>query len=154
MTAFHRALGHKNLPDGSNPLAVTGSGEYPLSRADPAFDAKVLLALGSQVGRCHPMLAQQSAALPGQGESSREPPVPPGLHDDNGSGDILYGARAIALWWWNDPSDKARKRVFTIWSVVKNRPEKMGLFKMKDTSLCLSKSAFLAWLPKKLNNGK
>jgi hypothetical protein len=61
------------------------------------------------------------------------PPVP---------GDIIYGARAIARFLFDDDSTCARRRVFNLWAHYRDRQEPTGLFKLKG-ALCLSKSQWL-----------
>jgi hypothetical protein len=74
---------------------------------------------------------------------------------ENDSGDLIYSAREIANWWWSDPSNKARKKVYHIWSFYRQDEEQendpIPFFKMAGT-LCLSKKSFRAWL--KRNQGR
>jgi hypothetical protein len=58
---------------------------------------------------------------------------------DQEPGDIIYGARAIAKFIFNDASDTVRRRVFGQWAFHHARKERAGFFKMKG-ALCLSKS--------------
>jgi len=55
------------------------------------------------------------------------------------SGDIIYGARAIAEFIFGDGGNKARRRVFNLWAHYNVRHEKAGFFKLKG-AVCLSKS--------------
>ncbi len=64
-------------------------------------------------------------------------PTPP-------KGDIIYGARAIAKFLFDDDSNKARRRVFNLWHHYSQRREQAGFFKLKG-ALCLSKSQWLAY---------
>jgi hypothetical protein len=59
-------------------------------------------------------------------------------------GDILYGARAIAGYLFADDSNRARRRVFNLWTFHRDREEQAGFFKLKG-ALCLSKSQWLAF---------
>jgi hypothetical protein len=63
-------------------------------------------------------------------------------------GDILYGARAIAMYifpddYANDPR-RARRRVFNLWTYYRDRNEKAGFFKLKG-ALCLSRTQWRAF---------
>jgi len=60
-------------------------------------------------------------------------------------GDILYGGRAIASYLFPDEDpNKARRRIFHLWSHYQKRKEDAGFFKIKG-ALCLSKSKWLAF---------
>jgi hypothetical protein len=61
--------------------------------------------------------------------------------DYDPSTDILYGARAVAKWLFNDDSDEGRKRVYYLNSIKSGVP----FFKTGNT-ICLSKRAYLAWV--------
>lgn len=54
-------------------------------------------------------------------------------------GDIIYGARAIALYIFADDGNRARRRVFHLWAHYSGRKERAGFFKLKG-ALCLSKA--------------
>ncbi len=54
-------------------------------------------------------------------------------------GDIIYGGKACALFIFGDDSNRARRRVFNLWTHYKARKERAGFFKLKG-ALCLSKS--------------
>lgn len=83
--------------------------------------------------------AVASAAAP---PPSPPPPAaalrPPALHLP-GPGDIVYGARAIALYLFGDDSNRARRRVFSLWAHYSQTKEPVGFFKLKG-ALCLAKS--------------
>ena len=64
-------------------------------------------------------------------------PLPPPSSDDGG--DVVYGARAIAVFLFGDGSDRARRRVFNLWTHYSQRKEKVGFFKLNG-ALCFSKS--------------
>jgi hypothetical protein len=64
-------------------------------------------------------------------------PTPP-------KGDIIYGARAIAKFLFDDDSNKARRRVFNLWHYYSQRQKRAGFFKLKG-ALCLSKTQWLAY---------
>jgi hypothetical protein len=63
-------------------------------------------------------------------------------------GDILYGARAIALYLFPDAYAEdprgARRRVFHLWPYYRDRKEKAGFLKLKG-ALCLSKTQWRAF---------
>ncbi len=59
-------------------------------------------------------------------------------------GDIIYGARAIARYLFDDDGNSARRRVYTLWAHYHARGERAGLFKLKG-ALCLSKSQWQAF---------
>ncbi|MEA2992802.1 MAG: hypothetical protein QOD40_1722 [Alphaproteobacteria bacterium] len=90
-----------------------------------------------------------SRGFPGRTEQSHQP-IGGGANATGGSGgppsdagpvrgDIIYGARAIAEFLFDDGSDTARRRVFGQWAFHHARKERAGFFKMKG-ALCLSKS--------------
>jgi hypothetical protein len=62
-------------------------------------------------------------------------------HDGNQDdpGDIIYGARAIARFIFAEDNNRARRRVFNLWTHYRDRQERAGFFKLKG-ALCLSKS--------------
>ena len=62
----------------------------------------------------------------------------------NPPGDIVYGARAIARYLFEDDSNRARRRVFNLWNHFRDRKERVGFFKLKG-ALCLSKSEWQAF---------
>lgn len=54
-------------------------------------------------------------------------------------GDIIYGAKAIALFIFGTDDNRTRRRVFNLWSHYRDRKEDAGFFKLKG-AVCLSKS--------------
>jgi hypothetical protein len=72
-----------------------------------------------------------------QGAAAASPPAPP-------AGDIIYGAKAIARFLFDDDSNRSRRRVFNLWSHYRDRKEQAGFFKLKG-ALCLSKSKWMAF---------
>ena len=76
-------------------------------------------------------------------ENSRQLPPQSFLQTTGGgggvNGDIIYGARAIALFVFDDTSNRARRRVFNLWAHYRARREAAGFFKLRG-ALCLSKS--------------
>jgi hypothetical protein len=82
------------------------------------------------------------------------PPSPPPttaaapLLGSQAGGDILYGARAIALYIFPDDYEheprRTRRRVFNLWSHYRDRQAKAGFFKLKG-ALCLSKTQWRAF---------
>lgn len=70
--------------------------------------------------------------------------APAGGNGQGGSGDIIYGARAIACFLFDDDSNTARRRVFNLWAHYRLRNERAGFFKLKG-ALCLSRSQWLAF---------
>ena len=64
---------------------------------------------------------------------------PPQTSPSDTDGDIIYGAKAIALYLFNADDNRTRRRVFNLWSHYRDRKEKAGFFKLKG-ALCLSKS--------------
>jgi hypothetical protein len=66
-----------------------------------------------------------------------KPPLPPSGGDEGG--DVVYGARAIAVFLFGDGSNKARRQVFNLWTHYRDRKEQAGFFKLKG-ALCLCKS--------------
>ena len=54
-------------------------------------------------------------------------------------GDIIYGARAIARFIFDDDSNRSRRRVFNLWAHYHDREQQAGFLKLKG-ALCLSKS--------------
>ncbi len=79
--------------------------------------------------------AERARALQPQHVPSA-PSLPPSSDD---GGDVVYGARAIALFLFKDDSDRARRRVFNLWTHYRDRKEQAGFFKLKG-ALCLCKS--------------
>jgi hypothetical protein len=73
--------------------------------------------------------------IPATDEVERLNSPPP---DGGGAGDIIYGARAIAQYLFNDASTRTRRRVFNLWTHYRDRKESAGFFKLKG-ALCLSK---------------
>lgn len=63
---------------------------------------------------------------------------------DNATGDIIYGARAIALFIFGDGSTRARRRVFNLWAHYRDRKERAGFLKLNG-AVCLSKSQWRAF---------
>ena len=59
-------------------------------------------------------------------------------------GDVIHGAKAIALYIFDDNSNRSRRRVFNLWNHYRDRNERAGLFKLKG-ALCLSKSQWRAF---------
>jgi hypothetical protein len=59
-------------------------------------------------------------------------------------GDTVYGARAIARFIFDEDGNRARRRVFNLWTHFQHREERAGFFKLKG-ALCLSKSQWLAF---------
>ncbi len=59
-------------------------------------------------------------------------------------GDVVYGAREIAKFLFDDDGNKTRRRVFGLWDHFRHRPETAGFFKLKG-ALCLSKSRWQAF---------
>ena len=59
--------------------------------------------------------------------------------NEHASGDIIYGAKAIALYLFGADDTRTRRRVFNLWCHYRDRKEKAGFFKLKG-ALCLSKS--------------
>lgn len=59
-------------------------------------------------------------------------------------GDVIYGARAIARFLFDDDGNTARRRVFNLWAHYRDREEAAGFFKLKG-ALCLSKTQWLAF---------
>jgi hypothetical protein len=72
-------------------------------------------------------------------ENNRQPLPPPLLQTADVGGDIIYGARAIALYLFGDDTDRPRRRVFNLWAHYRARREAAGFFKLRG-ALCLSKS--------------
>jgi hypothetical protein len=71
--------------------------------------------------------------------SAASRPIEPPVHGDADPGDIIYGARAIARFIFAEDSNRARRRVFNLWTHYRDRQERAGFFKLKG-ALCLSKS--------------
>ena len=59
-------------------------------------------------------------------------------------GDILYGAKAIALFIFGDDSKRSRRRVFNLWAHYRDRKEPAGFLKLNG-AVCLSKSRWRAF---------
>jgi hypothetical protein len=57
------------------------------------------------------------------------------------SADIIYGARAVAKWLFDDDSDPGRKRIYYLNGIKSGVP----FFKTGNT-ICLSKSAYQSWV--------
>lgn len=51
-------------------------------------------------------------------------------------GDIIYGAKAIARFLFDDDGNRSRRRVFNLWHHYRDRNEPAGFFKLKG-ALCL-----------------
>ncbi len=64
--------------------------------------------------------------------------------NDDTAGDIIYGAKAIALFLFGSDDTRTRRRVFNLWSHYRDRKEKAGFFKLKG-ALCLSKAQWRAF---------
>ena len=60
------------------------------------------------------------------------------------AGDIIYGAKAIARFLFDDDGSRSRRRVFNLWSHYRDRKERAGFFKLKG-AVCLSKSQWQAF---------
>jgi hypothetical protein len=71
------------------------------------------------------------------------PPLLPsggqGGYGSSGSGDIIYGAKAIARFLFGEDDNRARRRVFCLWAHYRDRDEPAGFIKLKG-AVCLSKS--------------
>lgn len=78
----------------------------------------------------------KGVTAPAEARSSALPPPSPltGI-----PGDVIYGARAIALYLFGENDNRARRRVFNLWMHYRDRKEPAGFFKLKG-ALCLSKS--------------
>lgn len=72
------------------------------------------------------------------------PSIPQASAGGNDGGDVIYGARGIAVFLFGDASNRARRRVFHLWSYYRDRKEKAGFFKLKG-ALCLSKAQWKAF---------
>lgn len=83
--------------------------------------------------------AAMTAAPAGLAPASTAPVAPTAPH-----GDIIYGAKAIARFLFDDDGNRSRRRVFNLWSHYRDRKEQAGFFKLKG-ALCLSKSKWLAF---------
>jgi hypothetical protein len=86
------------------------------------------------------------------GGGAKSPPPALAEFSDH-DGDVIYGARACAKWLFNDDSDAARKRVFHLWATYRDSADGPGFFKLGAT-ICLLKSAFRAWVAKKMRGGR
>lgn len=83
----------------------------------------------------------EKALGPSQGAAGQISPLalPPAATGGSGCpGDIVYGAKAIARFIFDDDGNRARRRVFNLWSHYRDRKESAGFFKLKG-ALCLSK---------------
>jgi hypothetical protein len=59
-------------------------------------------------------------------------------------GDVIYGAKAIARFIFGEDGNRARRRVFNLWTHYRDRQERAGFFKLKG-ALCLSKAQWRAF---------
>jgi hypothetical protein len=59
--------------------------------------------------------------------------------NESDTADIIYGARAIARFIFGVDDNRARRRVFNLWTHYRDREERAGFFKLKG-ALCLSRS--------------
>jgi hypothetical protein len=66
------------------------------------------------------------------------------VHAGKPAGDVIYGAKAIARYLFDDDSNRSRRRVFNLWNHYRDRNERAGFFKLKG-ALCLSKSQWTAF---------
>lgn len=60
------------------------------------------------------------------------------------TGDIIYGAKAIALFIFGDDSNRARRRVFNLWAHYRDRKESAGFLKLNG-AVCLSRRQWRAF---------
>jgi hypothetical protein len=81
----------------------------------------------------HAQAQRKSAGAPPASPAAPPPSAPPP------SGDIIYGARAIARFIFGEDGNRARRRVFNLWAHYQGRDEAAGFFKLKG-AVCLSKS--------------
>jgi hypothetical protein len=104
--------------------------------ADDCFDA---------MARHHDRLRYEaiakSAGVASPARTSEGPHVAP-LAPEHG--DILYGAKAIALFIFGDDGDRSRRRVFNLWAHYRDRKEAAGFLKLNG-AVCLSKSKWTAF---------
>lgn len=106
-----------------NNLNSTGLGSA--GSADDAFAAMVRLD-----ARRRPLPAPATPATP----------VPPGGPGGPlAPGDVVYSAKSIAKFLFNDEGRTARRRVYALWAHYRDRRQDVGFFKLKG-ALCLSKS--------------
>lgn len=95
--------------------------------------------------RCFDAMKRHAAAMGGSAPPPGNPkPPPPPVTKQGTPGDVIYGARAIAKFIFDDDSNRARRRVFNLWTYYSSRKERAGFFKLKG-ALCLSKSQWLAF---------
>jgi hypothetical protein len=92
------------------------------------------------VERHHARQAAGPTPLPRSGTG----PAEVHAEKDSAAGDIIYGARAIALFLFGDDGNRARRRVFNLWAHYSARKERAGFFKLKG-ALCLSKAQWRAF---------
>jgi hypothetical protein len=88
--------------------------------------------------RHHERALPRPAAATGAADPEKSPQSTPA------GGDIIYGARAIALFIFGDDGNRARRRVFNLWAHYSARKERAGFFKLKG-ALCLSKAQWQAF---------
>lgn len=126
-----------NLTDSArNGASINGSAPRtpPVGSADDCHAAML---------RHHERLRVQKTPREPVAPVTLEPTTPP-----RAGGDILYGARAIAMYifpddYANDPIS-TRRRVFHLWPYYRDRNEKAGFFKLKG-ALCLSRTQWRAF---------
>ena len=100
---------------------------------------------GQPVGtadECHEAMLRHGKKNATRTGPAVSPVVAAGVPHKTEPADIIYGARAIAAFIFaDDPdnqTDRARRRVFNLWTHYRDRNERSGLFKLKG-ALCLSK---------------
>ncbi|MFL9828756.1 hypothetical protein [Rhodoplanes sp. SY1] len=141
MSSFPNGHGNQRHPDvatsiGRQDGATGGKRNSPHGTADECFETMV---------RHHARLRQAGGA-------NATPAVPPPADgartrdraDPAEPGDIIYGARAIALFIFGDDGDRARRRVFNLWAHYRDRKEAAGFLKLNG-AVCLSKSKWQAF---------
>jgi hypothetical protein len=111
----------------TNARRLPGNGAASASPADECFKAMQRRAAAGKPIAIHPAPA----------EAAPSPKAAP-------AGDVIYGARAIAKFIFDDDSDRARRRVFNLWTYYGSREERAGFFKLKG-AVCLSKSQWLSF---------
>ncbi|RED25772.1 hypothetical protein BJ123_1305 [Rhodopseudomonas thermotolerans] len=124
----------------SRPVSVTSQPDNAGGRlrrpasADECFDA---------MARHHERVRMDGAL--------KSAPAPAPIHEtakgavvkpDNG--DILYGAKAIALFIFGNDDNRSRRRVFNLWAHYRDRKEAAGFLKLNG-AVCLSKSQWRAF---------
>lgn len=138
MSSYQSTRQNKRYSQPNSPNSRTdnaGIGTRRLASADECFDA---MARHNERRRMAEVIKPAApSSLPPVTETTRGAVAKPD------HGDILYGAKAIALFIFGDDDNRSRRRVFNLWAHYRDRNEVAGFLKLNG-AVCLSKSKWRA----------